>query len=153
MNARSPGRTDDIILWQPTQQYLLDESLNPALAEALRIAGWPIQNVFELFGVQPPTRILDEQIIPRCREENRIWITADDAARKRHARQLGDHDIRVLWVKRPGGRMGTPYQLAHLSQSLLKFDMHLATRRERHRHYEIGSTLGATPKPLDERRS
>jgi hypothetical protein len=153
LSARSPGRTGDIIVWQPTQRYLLDESLNPVLALALRIGGWDIVNVFEFFGVEPPTRILDQQIIPLCREEDRIWVTSDDAARQCHARQLGAHDIRVLWVKRPGGRMGTPYQLAHLSQSLLKLDMLLGTVRERHRHYGVGSTLGAAPKPLDTRRT
>ena len=152
MNARSPGKIEDAVLWQPRQPYLLDESLNPALAQALRIGGWDIENVFEVFGVEPPTRILDEQIIPRCRADGRIWVTADDAARRRHAVQLGAHDIHVLWVRRPRGRMGTPFQLAHLSQALLKLDMLLAGRRDRHRHYEVGSTLGANPKPLDERR-
>jgi hypothetical protein len=40
---------------------------NPALAEALRTGGRDIENVFELFDVEPPTRILDEQFIPGCR--------------------------------------------------------------------------------------
>lgn len=151
MNGRSRGKTVDEVLWEPRRSYLLDPSLNPELASALRVGLWDILAVHELFGVDVRTRILDEDIIPRCREEGRIWVTADEAARRRHTDHLGAHDIHVLWVKRKDGKMGTPYQLALLSQAILRLDQLLETRTDRRRHYEVGWALGS-PRPLDQRR-
>lgn len=153
LNERSPGKTFDFVLWKPREHYLLDPSLNPQLAPALRLADWDILSVFELFNAKPTEQILDEQIIPRCREVGRIWVTADEAARRRHIQALDAHDIYVLWIRRQKGGMGSAFQLAHLSASILKLDVLLAQgRRSRHRHYEVSPTLGATVKPIDERR-
>src|ERR1700682_816018 len=87
--------------WQPRHKYVLDNSLNPKLAEALRLAGWDALNVNELFGVQPTHSIPDEVIIPRCAAEGRSWITADESARRQHELALKESMVSVLWVKRP----------------------------------------------------
>jgi hypothetical protein len=152
LSEQSRGKIADDVLWEPRRRYLLDPSLNPGLAAGLRTARWDILAVHELFEVAPSERIVDEQIIPRCREEGRVWVTADDAARRRHAEQLGIHDIHVLWVKRRDGRMGSPHQLALLSHAILRLDQLLEIRADRHRHFEVGWALGHSPKPLDRRR-
>ena len=65
MSERSAGSEGSapISKWQPQHKYVLDNQLNPKLAGALRLAGWDVLSVNELFDVQPTESIPDEVII------------------------------------------------------------------------------------------
>lgn len=132
--------------YKPQLKYLLDNCLNPRLAEALRLAGWDIRNVYEAFGVGPTDQVLDEDIIPFCARENLALVTADEAARREHELALKTNRISVLWVQRPKTGMSTPYQHAHLAAALMRFDYHVYCTPKDAVHCSIGSTLGAVPK-------
>ena len=138
--------------WQPQHKYVLDNSLNPKLAEALRLAGWNVLSVNELFGVQPTESIPDEDIIPRCAAEGRSWITADESARRQHELALKEKLVSVLWVKRPKSGMSTAYQFAVVVTALRRFDIELSRNPGHAIHCGVGSTLAASLERLWEKR-
>lgn len=148
MTARSRGRTGLTPLWNPRQQYLLDNQLNPYLAAAFQLAGWDIKSVQEWFGVDPEESVLDEVIIPRCGSEGRVWVTADERAQRRHEAALKLHRVSVLWIIRPNDGMSTAYQHAHIATALLRVDYDLSHRPSEAVHYEVGWTLKAEPKEV-----
>jgi hypothetical protein len=89
--------------------------------------------------------VKDEVIIPRCAEEGRVWITADEAARREHEHALKRHFVSALWVQRPKAGMSSAYQHALLAAGLLRLDYLLTDRPDYALHYKIGSTLHAVP--------
>jgi len=61
--------------------FLLDNSLNPAIAEALRKVGFNIHSVKDIFG-DPPDGVKDPTIIDWCAEHRATWLTTDVAAKR-----------------------------------------------------------------------
>lgn len=115
------------------------------MAEALRLAGWDVQSVHEAFNCKATDRVPDEVIIPWCSQHDRVWITADEAARREHEIALKQQLVSVLWVNRPKGGMSTAYQHAHLAAALLRLDDKLSQRHREAVHCRLGSTLHAVP--------
>lgn len=146
MTRRTSGRqaSEQTSRWRPRHKYILDNSLNPRLAEALRLAGWDINSVNEEFSADPRDSIEDDTIIERCAATGRAWITRDSEARREHALALSHHQTSVLWVNAPKGGTSTAYDHAILVAALLQFDQELTRAEGRGRiHAKIGSTLHA----------
>ena len=112
-------------------RFLLDESLTPAVASALRLVGYDFVDVVSQFGRR---EVKDPEIIDWCRENAAIWVHADDRARREHREPLQTSGIRTLWIKRPGGIMSGKEQLRILSFVLPRLLGNRENRRDS-RHY------------------
>ena len=126
----------------PEPRFLLDESLAPRVADALGFVGYDIQGVATAFdpdGTGRAEGIKDPEIIEWCRTNGRVWIHADDRARKEHAALLLRSGTRTLWVFRPHGRMTAREQLRILAFALPKLLDHYETHPRR-RHYRASAT-------------
>ena len=117
-------------------RFLLDESLTPKVAQALALVGYRIETVREVWQQEG---IKDPEIIAWCRENDAVWIHADDRARKAHGVELQTSGIRTLWIRRPGGAMTGREQLRILSFVLPKLADKLRKQRKV-RHYEASAT-------------
>ena len=98
-----------------TQRFLLDESLMPGVAKALSIVGYRIDStvsVFQRSGTKDP------EIIDWCRDNDAVWINADNRARKQHKAKLQASRVRTLWIRRPKGNMSGREQLRIISSAL-----------------------------------
>ena len=153
MSKLSSGKTDFGPQFEPRHGYVLDNAISPLFAPALRAADWDILSVNELFGVEPVDSVPDEEIIPRCAQEGRAWVTLDMRARWQHDAALQQHLVSTLWIRPPSkGGMSAAYLLAVLARALGLFD-ELLTRRRRYTVYcVIGSQLGASLKEIPELR-
>lgn len=146
MSKQSLGKTDFGPRFKPRHRYVLDNSISPRLASALRKARWDIVSVAELFRVEPNESVADEEIIPLCAQENRAWVTLDKRARWQHAAALKRNLVSTLWIRQPrNGGMSAAYQLAVLARSLALFDELRTCRRNYAIHYVIGWQLGSQP--------
>ena len=114
----------------PETRFLLDESLDPAVAKALDLVGYDF-TVREK-GLQDP------EMIEWCRVNQAVWVHADDRARREHRVQLQTSGIRTIWLHREGGRMTGREQLRILSYVLPHFRRALADR-SRERHYKASA--------------
>ncbi len=123
--------------YDPTNPpFLLDESLAPAVARALRLVGYNIADVETAFGHKG---VKDPEIIEWRRTNQAIWIHADDRARRQRKAQLLTSGIRTIWVFRPRGRMTGKEQLRILAFVLPKMIAALE-QGARHRHYRASAT-------------
>ncbi len=111
--------------------FLLDESLSPSVAAALRLVG---HNVVTVRDALAGLGVLDPDIIAWCQNNDATWIHADDQARKAHRALLQTSGIRTLWLYRRGGRMTSKEQLRILSFVLPKL-LDNWQRRPAVRHY------------------
>ena len=119
--------------YEPHNPYfLLDESLAPIVAEALRLVGHNIRSVEETFGQKG---IGDPEIIEWCRANDAIWIHADDSARREHQKQIQTSGIRTIWVRRRQGRLSVQEQLRILAFAIPKM-IEALEKQPRVRHYE-----------------
>ena len=116
--------------------YLLDESLVPRVAEALRLVGYNIVDVVTAFGNKG---VLDPEIIGWCREHDAAWIHADDRARRNHRVRVQTSGIRTVWLYRPGGRMSAKEQFRILTFALPTVEENWSSRRAS-RHYKVTAT-------------
>ena len=116
--------------------FLLDESLTPATACALRIVGY---NIFDVETALGRKGVKDPEIIEWCRANQAIWIHADDRARRRHKAQLLTSGIRTILIFRPRGQMTGKEQLRILAFVLPKMIERLE-QGARHRHYRASAT-------------
>ena len=82
--------------------FLLDESLTPAVADALNLVGYNFSTVYETFTDRGS---LDPEIIAWCRNNGAAWIHADDRARRAHQALLQTSGIRTLLVSQERGRI------------------------------------------------
>ena len=83
-------------------RFLLDESLPPRVAEALRLVG------YQLTSCQAEGTLgwQDEELIPWLASQKYVWVTKDDTARSQHLQVIQRARISVVWVRgleRPGG--------------------------------------------------
>lgn len=114
--------------------FLLDESLSPNVAKALRLVGYNFTTVFEVF--EGRFGVPDPKIIDWARNNNAIWVHADDQARKKHRAQILLANIRTLWVYRPRGEMSSKEQLRILSYVLPNL-IEQYVQHSKHLHYEV----------------
>ena len=98
---------------------LIDESLSPNVASALKLVEYNAITVREAFSDRPG--VADPEIIEWCKIHNAVWIHADDRARKKHKKQIIATGIAFLWVYRPKGVMSAKEQLRILSYVLPDF--------------------------------
>lgn len=96
--------------------FLIDDSLDWNVAEALRLVGYNAASVFKAFNGQ--SGVKDPQIIDWCKQNKATWVHADDKARKEHRKDIVTSGISFLWVYRPGGKMSSKEQLRLLSYVL-----------------------------------
>ena len=71
--------------------YCYDESLPPAIGEALKAVGFPV--------VVAPKGTQDEDLIPAMGRRNQTWITKDDRSKTQHEGLLSAANISVVWVR------------------------------------------------------
>ena len=118
------------------QLFVLDESLTPAVAKALKEVGYRFVDVQTAIGRRGVT---DPEIIEWCKEHQAVWVHADDRARKQHKVRLQTSGIRTLWVYRTQGQMTGKEQLRILAYVLplliREWDLHPAPR-----HYRASAT-------------
>ena len=103
--------------------FVLDESLAPVVAQALTLVGYnfvPLETAIGRQGAKDP------QVIAWCKENNAVWVHADDRARKQHKAQLQTSGIRTLWVYRTKGQMTGKEQLRILASVLPQLIQNLA---------------------------
>ena len=125
------------LVFNPTDPVLLlDESLAPAVASSLASVGYNITSVetaFEKDGVKDP------EIITWCRNQQAVWIHADDRAKRQHKVLLETSGIRTLWIFRKKGSMTGKEQLRIIAYVLPQ----LADKWQRSpgtRHYRASAT-------------
>lgn len=124
-------------VFDPTDPiFLLDESLAPAVAEALQLVGYRFFDVEAALGQKGAE---DPDIIEWCKENDATWVHADDRARRQHKVQLESSGIRTLWVYRPQGRMTGKEQLRILTVVQPKLMKHWRDQ-PRVRHYRASAT-------------
>lgn len=111
--------------------FLLDESLTPAVAEALNLVGYNFSTAEAEFGRQGAP---DPEIIAWCRDHEAVWVHADDRARRQHRALLQTSSIRTILIHRSGGRMTGREQLRILSFVVPKF-LENIEQRPGTRHY------------------
>lgn len=122
--------------------FLLDESLDPAVADALRSVGYNFTTVPIAF--QERRGVSDREIIEWASANNAVWAHADDRARKQHGILIITWNIRTLWVYRPRGKMTSAEQLRILAYVLPD----LLDRYQQHpsrRHYKADA-IGNPPR-------
>ena len=81
-------------------QFFLDENLPPQVARALALVGYSIAHPDE-HGKRGEK---DPDIIVWLAQNQFVWITKDDDARKRHIGQIGQAGVSVVWVRGLAGR-------------------------------------------------
>ena len=118
-----------------TERFLLDEGLVPQVANALRLVGYRIDDAVSVFQRQGAT---DPEIIDWCRDNDAIWINADDSARRQHKEKLQTSGVRTLWIRRPRGTMSGREQLRIISCALPILIDKLGSSKKR--HYNASST-------------
>ena len=128
--------------------FLLDESLAPAVAEALALVGYrctTVRKVFDAGGVKDP------EIIAWCAANSAVWVHADDHALREHEARLFETPIRTIWVYRRDGKMTAREQLR-----VLCFVMPSLIDRWRsdptNLHYRVGATSPTRKPNLDDDR-
>ena len=119
----------------PNPLFLLDESLVPAVANALELVGYRFTSVRAVFAEDS---VKDPDVIDWCRAQEAVWVHADDRARKHHKALIVQSGIRTVLVYRKRGRMTGKEQLRVLSFVL----PHLLQEWETHptvRHYRVAA--------------
>ena len=110
----------------PSARFLLDESLDSAVAEALNA----VEYRFDLL----PKGTQDPEIIEWRRANGAVWVHADDSAWREHGPLLQTSGIRTIWIRRKKGGMNGMEQLRILSFILPRFLKAMVERPAR-RHY------------------
>lgn len=99
--------------------FLIDDSLDWNVAEALRLVSYNVTSVYKAFDGQ--SGVKDPALIEWCKVNDATWVHADDKARKEHKKDILTSGIGFLWVYRPGGKMSSKEQLRILSYVLPDF--------------------------------
>ncbi|MGH2632622.1 MAG: hypothetical protein ACRDG3_04360 [Tepidiformaceae bacterium] len=117
----------------------IDNSLSPLVANALKDVGYNAVVQADLPEFRRLTRVLDdEHIIPWCRDNDAIWIHADDNARTEHAKQIVTANVRTIWVYLPPGfKASSREQLRLLAFCLPDVLADMCCDDPAWRHYEI----------------
>lgn len=126
----------------PEPQLLIDESLSPAVAQALSLVDY---HFFDVRREIRPQETKDPEIIQWCQDNGAIWVHADVAAKSEHSSLLQTSGIRTLLIIRPKIGMSSKEQLRILSFVLPQLLDNLGSRRA-DRHY-VAKAATPTSKP------
>ena len=126
----------------PNPRFLLDESLAPTVARALRLVGY---DFVDIDAVPNGKGAQDPEIIEWCHENSAVWVHADDRAKKQHRVPLQTSGIRTLRIHRPQGRMTAKEQLRILA-FVLPLLLQKMIESPRVRNYRA-SAANSTAKP------
>ncbi len=107
--------------WSPQRRYVLGSSLNPRLAPALRLAGWDVLTLDDVF---PDRRglVTDRELFDECAREDRVLIEAGDAGARLQEALSDSSPVSTLCVQHPASGLSTAAELALLAGALLRFD-------------------------------
>lgn len=131
------GKNQPVVI-DTNPSFLLDEQLNPSVADALQKVGYNIVSIKEAFDGRPG--VLDPEVIEWCRCNNAIWITADEKAKKQHVADICSSRIRVIWVHRKKGMMTAKEQLRVLSFTLPDLISRFTNHKKRHFKIKVTGT-------------
>lgn len=106
--------------------FLLDNSLNPAIAEALRKVDFDIRSVRDVWG-DVPGGVKDPTIIDWCAEYGGTWLTTDVAAKRQHEQQAKLRRISVVWYHQPKQGWSTRQQHWTITKFLDRISGELAS--------------------------
>ena len=126
----------------PNRHFLLDESSAPVVARALQSVGYPFSDTEAAMG-QRGTQ--DPEIIQWCKENDAVWVHADDRAMTQHRSLLQTSGIRTLRIRRNRGQMLAREQLRILAFVLPVLEESWK-RQPRVRHYKA-SAINPLSKP------
>ena len=126
----------------PNLRFLLDESLIPIVAQALRLVGY---DFVDIWAIPSGRGTQDPEIIDWCRENSAVWVHADDRAKKQHRVRLQTSRIQTLRIHRPHGGMTAKEQLRILA-FVLPLLLEKITESPRVRHYRA-TAANPTAKP------
>ena len=115
--------------------FLLDESLVPAVADALELVGYRFNSVRAVFAEDS---VKDPEVIAWCQAQGAVWVHADDRARKQHKALIVQSGIRTVLARRKRGRMTGKEQLRILS-FVLPHLLQEWSKRSAARHYRVGA--------------
>ena len=124
-------------------RFLLDESLSPNVARALKLVGYDSVTVSEAFSNR--VGVVDPEIIDWCKDHDAVWVHADDKARKEHGKHIIASGVAFLWIYRPKGKMSISDQLRLLSYVLPDF-MDRLDNQPKQRHFRA-SVHGQSCRP------
>ena len=82
--------------------YILDNGLNPRIADLLSQLGYSMRSVQAEFGVAPTDSISDEEIIRHIGDtygHRGVWVTKDNSSKREHAEVISASRISVIWIK------------------------------------------------------
>ena len=82
--------------------YILDNGLNPRIAESMGALGYRVRSVQAEFGVAATDSVSDEQIIEHIGNtygHRGVWLTKDRSSRRQHAAIIRASRISVIWIK------------------------------------------------------
>ncbi len=89
---QSTGKT--LLLKTSNPLFIIDDSLDWNVAEALQLVGYNVTSVHKAFKGQAGVK--DPKIIEWCRINNATWVHADDKARKEHKKDVLTAKIGLL---------------------------------------------------------
>ena len=88
----------------PTDEpfYILDNGLNPRIADLMETLGYRMRSVRSEFGVDATISVSDEQIISHIGTaygHRGVWLTKDRSSKREHAEIIRASRISVIWIK------------------------------------------------------
>jgi len=82
--------------------FLVDECLSKHIAKALKLVGYNVGSVEDVFPGRRGRPVTDEEIIDWLgRQRLGVWVTADHSARRQRREQLLFWRVSAIWVKWP----------------------------------------------------
>ena len=121
---------------QSEPRFLLDESLAPVVAQALKLVGYDILDVPTALGQKG---VKDPEIIEWCRQNGAIWVHADDRARKQHKALLLTSGIGTIWIYRKRGAM-TGKEQHRILAFILPLLIQKLDESPKVRHYRVSAS-------------
>lgn len=106
--------------------FVLDNSLNPAIAEALAKVGFNIRSVKEVFG-DPTGGVKDPTIIDWCAENTAVWLTTDVAVKRQQAQRAKLRRVSAVWYHQPKQGWSTKQQHWTITKFLERISNELAS--------------------------
>lgn len=120
--------------------YLLDENLNPLIAEALAKFSWDIQTVTQVFGRDG---VDDEEVIDWLGKTGSVWLTQDVSAKRQYEFQLKTKRISTVWIRQPKAGLTAWEQFKLLVRAIDRIHEKIKTSRGGV-HFELSKRGGPT---------
>lgn len=122
--------------WLNTVKFLLDNGLNPNIADALSLVEYDITSVREAFGNRPQG-VPDPEIIDWCAAQGATWLTTDISAKRTHEAALKARRISVVWCRQPKQGWSTKQQLEVIVKYLRPIEEQVNSPEVAY-HFEVG---------------